>query len=454
MTNSMEQIVALAKRRGFIFPSGEIYGGFANSYSFGHYGTMLKKNIFNLWWNMFVKEREDMYAIDGPIILPPQTWQASGHLDGFNDALIDCKSCQKRFRADHLVFDKTQKDLEGDLIALNKAFLENEIKCPSCGKNSWTDVRAINLMFETKVNGIKEAVYLRPETAAAIFLEFNNIVDTMRPKLPFGIAQIGKAFRNEIVAGNFIFRVREFEQMEIEYFFDPANEWQDIFEKFLQSQEEFAYRLGIKKEDLRRLEHPQEKLAHYSKKTVDLEFNYPFGFKELFGLAHRTDFDLQAHAKFSKEKISYFDSVSQKHIVPHVIEPSFGLERSFLATLISAYNEEEDRIVLKLPHYLAPVKIAVFPLLKNKKELVQKAKSIFNILKLEYDCEFDDNGNIGKRYRRQDEIGTPFCLTVDFDTLENGSLTIRSRDDMKQIRIQENELINFFQKTIALKIKK
>lgn len=451
MDNLMEKIVALAKRRGFIFPSGEIYGGFANSYSFGHYGTLLKRNILNLWWNMFVKQREDMYGIDGPIILPPQTWQASGHLEGFNDALVDCRACQKRFRADHLVFEETKQDLEGDLEALNNAFKDNSIKCPNCTKSSWTEVRAINLMFETKVNGINEPVYLRPETAAAIFLEFNNIVDTMRPKLPFGIAQIGKAFRNEIVAGNFIFRVREFEQMEIEYFFDPRNKWEDIFENFLVAQENFSYSLGIKKEDLRRFEHPQEKLAHYSKKTIDLEFKYPFGFKELFGLAHRTDFDLQAHAKFSKEKITYFDAVSQKHIVPHVIEPSFGLERAFLATLLSAYSQEKERIVLKLPHYLAPVKIAVFPLLKNKKELVEKAKSIFNKLKLEFDCEFDDNGNIGKRYRRQDEIGTPFCLTIDFDTMENNTVTVRSRDDMEQRRLAEKDLVNFFKDSIALK---
>ncbi len=451
MNNLMEQIVALAKRRGFVFPSGEIYGGFANSYSFGHYGTLLKKNILNLWWEMFVRQREDIYAIDGPIILPPQTWQASGHLEGFNDALIDCKACQKRFRADHLVFDKTKKDLEGKLEALNKAFVDNDISCPNCAKNSWTKVRAINLMFQTKVNGVNEPVYLRPETAAAIFLEFKNIVDTMRPKLPFGIAQIGKAFRNEIVAGNFIFRVREFEQMEIEYFFDPASQWTDIFEDCLKDQENFAYKLGIKKEDLKRLEHPKEKLAHYSQKTVDLEFKYPFGFKELFGLSHRSDFDLKAHAKFSQEKISYFDTNTQKHIVPHVIEPSFGLERSFLATLISAYNQEEARIVLKLPHYLAPVKIAVFPLLKNKKDLVEKAKIIFNKLKLEFDCEFDDNGNIGKRYRRQDEIGTPFCLTIDFDTLENNTVTVRSRDDMKQTRMNENDLIDFFKKSIAIR---
>jgi glycyl-tRNA synthetase len=450
MENLMEQIVALSKRRGFIFPSGEIYGGFANSYSFGHYGTLLKKNILNLWWQMFVKQREDMYAIDGPIILPPQTWQASGHLEGFNDALVDCKNCQKRFRADHLIFEKTNQDLEGDIDALNQAFLDNKIKCPSCGKNTWTKVRVINLMFETKVNGVSEKVYLRPETAAAIFLEFNNIVDTMRPKLPFGIAQIGKAFRNEIVAGNFIFRVREFEQMEIEYFFNPSNDWTDIFENFLQLQESFAYSLGIKKEDLKRFEHPKEKLAHYSKKTVDLEFNYPFGFKELFGLAHRTDFDLQAHAKFSGEKITYFDAVNNKHIIPHVIEPSFGLERAFLATLVSAYTKETERVVLKLPHYLAPVKIAIFPLLKNKSELVKKAKNIFNTLNRDFDCEFDDNGNIGKRYRRQDEIGTPFCLTVDFETLEDNSVTVRGRDDMKQIRIKENDLKKFFRKSIAL----
>jgi len=443
----MDKIVSLSKRRGFIFPTCEIYGGLAGSYSYGPYGVTLKNNIKRLWWKKFVEDRRDMYGIDGPIILHPKLWVASGHIGGFNDAMVDCKKCKKRFRADHLVEEATGQDLEGNLEKMNEAL--SGIKCPLCGANDWTEARFFNMMFKTDMNGIDEPVYLRPETAGAIFVEFKNVVDSMRPKLPFGIAQIGKAFRNEIVVGNFIFRMREFEQMEIEYFIDPEISWEPIFEDFLTKQEEFANELGLVNSKMRRYEHPKEKLSHYSRKTVDIEFDAPFGgYKELFGLAHRGDFDLKKHSEFSNEKLEYFDGVANRRFTPHVLEPTFGLDRSILVALLSAYHEEaigeDTRVVMKLPHKLAPVSIAIFPLLKNKPELVAKAQEIFDMLRTEYRCEFDDNGNVGKRYRRQDEIGTPYCITIDFDTLEDGSVTVRDRDTMEQPRIKIEELKNFF----------
>jgi len=443
----MEKIVSLAKRRGFIFPACEIYGGFGSSFSYGPYGTALKNNIKSLWLKRFVDGRDDMYAIDGPIILHPALWKASGHTDGFNDAMVDCKKCKKRFRADHLVEEATGEDHEGDLVKLNAA-LAAGIACPNCKAKQWTDARFFSLMFKTEMNGLEEPVYLRPETAGAIFVEFNNILDTMRPKLPFGIAQIGKAFRNEIVTGNFIFRVREFEQMEIEYFIDPEKEWDDVFENLLKEQEAFCRDLGLAEGSFTRREHEKEKLSHYSRKTVDVEYSFPFGVKELFGLAHRGDFDLKVHSEHSGKKLEFFDQASGRRFIPHVIEPSFGVERALLATLHSAYREEileggEERAVLKLPYQLAPIKVAIFPLLKNKEQLVAKAREIYSELRSVFACEFDDNGNIGKRYRRQDEIGTPFCVTIDFDTLEKGEVTVRHRDTMKQEKVSVEELKNY-----------
>ena len=443
----MDKIVSLSKRRGFIFPTCEIYGGLAGSYSYGPYGVTLKNNIKRLWWKKFIEDRRDMYGIDGPIILHPKLWVASGHIGGFNDAMVDCKKCKKRFRADHIVEEATGLDLEGNLEKMNEAL--GGIKCPLCGASDWTEARLFNMMFKTDMNGIDEPVYLRPETAGAIFVEFKNVVDTMRPKLPFGIGQIGKAFRNEIVVGNFIFRMREFEQMEIEYFINPEIDWEPIFEDFLTKQEEFANELGLASDKMRRYEHPKEKLSHYSRKTVDIEFDAPFGgFKELFGLAHRGDFDLKKHSEFSNEKLEYFDGVTNSRFTPHVLEPTFGLDRSILVALLSAYHEEsmgeDTRVVMKFPHKLAPVSIAIFPLLKNKPELVAKAQEIFEMLRTEYRCEFDDNGNVGNRYRRQDEIGTPYCITIDFDTLEDGRVTVRDRDTMEQPRIKIDDLKNFF----------
>jgi len=444
----MEKIVAFCKRKGFVFPTCEIYGGFANAYSYGPYGAELKNNIKKLWWKHFVQEREDMVGMDGPILLNPRLWEASGHTEGFNDAMVDCKKCKKRYRADHIVKELTGEDMEGDLAGMTAA-LQGGLKCPECGASDWTEARNMSQMFKTEMNSFDGPVYLRPETAGAIFVDYKNVIDSMRVKVPFGIAQIGKAFRNEIVARNFIFRIREFEQMEIEYFINPEMAWEDLFEEWLQRQEAFALAIGAKKEDLRRYEHPKAKLSHYSRRTVDLEYNFPFGFNELFGLAHRGDFDLNAHSQATGVKLDYFDATANRRYVPHVIEPTVGLDRLILTAICAAYNEEvvedETRVVMKFPYAIAPIKIAIFPLLKNKPELVVKAKEVYDMLKSEYMCEFDDNGNIGKRYRRQDEIGTPFCVTVDFDTLEkDDTVTVRDRDTMEQSRIKISDLKNFF----------
>ncbi len=456
--NLMDKIVSLCKRRGFIFPACEIYGGFANSYSYGPYGSELKNNIKAHWWKKFIQSRPDMVGIDGPILLNPRLWEASGHTTGFNDAMIDCKKCKKRFRADHLVEDLTGQDLEGQLEKMTALLRDAKAKCPNCGASDWTEARNFNMMFKTEMNGIVDEVgnylpvYLRPETAGAIFVEFKNVVDSTRLKIPFGIGQIGKAFRNEIVAGNFIFRLREFEQMEIEYFISPEMNWEPVFENWLTLQEEFIIDLGAKPENLRRYEHPKEKLSHYSRKTIDIQYKYPFGWQELFGLAHRGDFDLTKHSDASGNKLDYLDTETNKRYTPHIIEPTFGLDRAILVSLLSAYEEEEVngemRVLMKFPYKIAPVKIAVFPLLKNKPDLVNKAKEIYNSLKESFNTEFDDNGNIGKRYRRQDEIGTPFCVTVDFESLENDEVTVRDRDTMKQERIKISELENFFRAKI------
>ena len=446
---SMEDIVSFCKRRGFIFPTSEIYGGLANSYSYGPYGTELKNNIKKMWWKKFVQKRPDIVGMDGPILLNTKLWEASGHIGGFNDASVDCKNCKKRFRADHVVKELTGQDMEGELEKMTQT-LQAGLKCPECGKSDWTEVRNMSQMFQTEMNSVDGPIYLRPETAGAIFSDYKNVVDSMRVKIPFGIAQIGKAFRNEIVARNFIFRIREFEQMEIEYFIEPETIWEPLFEKWLDEQEEFALSIGAKKEDLRRYEHPKAKLSHYSKKTIDTEYNFPFGFGELFGLAHRGDFDLTQHSKFSGQKLDYFDATTNKHYTPHVLEPTVGLDRLILTAICAAYNEEKledgERTVLKFPKAVAPIKVAVFPLMKNKSELVAKAKEIFENLSEDFMCEFDDNGNVGKRYRRQDEIGTPYCVTVDFETLEDFAVTVRDRDTMQQDRIKISELRDYFAK--------
>ena len=451
--NKMEKIISLAKRRGFVYQGSEIYGGLGGTYSYGPLGVELKNNIKQLWWKTFVHSRPDVVGIDGPILLHPKLWQASGHAEGFGDAMVDCKECKKRFRADHLVEDATGLDLEGRNDAMTKAIQDNKIKCPACGKFNWTDVRDFNMMFKTEMNGVEESVFLRPETAGAIFIEFKNIIDSTRQKIPFGIAQIGKAFRNEIVAGNFIFRLREFEQMEIEYLIHPKMDWEPLFEEWIKLQENFALELGAKKEDLRRLEHPKEKLSHYSKKTVDVEYNFPFGgFKELFGLAHRGDFDLTQHSKYSNEKLEYFDQETGERFVPHILEPTFGVERSLLVSLVSAYDEEEIdgeiRVVLRFPKKIAPVKVAILPLSK-KEELSKPALELFNNLNKNFVCQYDETQSIGKRYRRQDEIGTPYCITFDFDYLEERVVTVRDRDTMKQDRVKIDELENYLKEKLT-----
>ncbi len=446
--DTLKPIVALCKRRGFIYPGSELYGGFANTYSFGPYGAELKKNIKDLWWKMFVNSRRDMVGLDGPILLHPKAWAASGHVEGFNDALIDCKECKGRFRADHLIENTLKKDADGMTLAQMTAEIrDHKIKCPKCGATHFTEARHFNLMFHThmsKTGAEGDIAYLRPETAQAIFLDFKNVIDTMRVRIPFGIAQIGKAFRNEITPGNFVFRVIEFEQMEIEYFIRESA-WESTFSAWLQSMHDWCRLIGLKASRIHEKEHPKEQLSHYSKRTVDLVYDFPFGRSELYGLAYRTDFDLKRHAEFSGQTIEYTDPETREKFIPHVIEPTFGVERTLLALLCDAYEEQllengETRTVLHFAPQVAPVKVAVFPLMK-KEPLAEKARKIFEKLQTLWHCEYDESGAIGKRYRRQDELGTPFCITIDFDTLENDTVTLRDRDSMQQERVPSSKLV-------------
>ncbi len=419
---TMEKIVSLAKRRGFIYPGSEIYGGLSGFWDYGPLGVALKKNIENLWWRTFVENRDDIYGVDAAIIMNSEAWKASGHVGGFSDPMVECKKCRKQFRADQM--DK---------------------KCVECG-GKFGEVRPFNMMFKTHVGateGESAVSYLRPETAGGIFVNFKNIVDSFHPKLPFGIAQIGKAFRNEISPRDFLFRTREFEQMEIEYFVNP-DAWEGAFEEWRKLSLGFLESIGIGKSSVHETEVPPEDRAHYSKRTIDFEYDFLFGRKELFGLAYRGDFDLASHEAASKVELKYLEEGGGKFI-PHVIEPSFGVERLILAVLQTAYAEDklggEPRTYLKLDPAVAPVKAAVFPLLKNKPELVAKAREIYLELKKTVpQIMWDDNGNIGKRYRRQDEIGTPVCITVDFQTLEDDTVTVRDRDTGKQERINTREL--------------
>ncbi|MFA6078039.1 MAG: glycine--tRNA ligase [Candidatus Paceibacterota bacterium] len=423
----MEKIVSLCKRRGFIYQGSEIYGGLAGTWDYGPLGVALKRNITNLWWKRFVEEKENMYGIDAAILMNPKAWESSGHLSGFSDPLVECEKCKKRFRADTL---------------------EDREKCPECSGKLGGE-RQFNMMFKTNIGATEDessAVYLRPETAGGMFVNFKNVVDSFHPRLPFGTAQIGKAFRNEIAPRDFIFRVRELEQMEIEYFVKP-DEWKDSFEKFRLEMKDWIREVGIKEDSVHELEVGDGDRAHYSKRTIDFEFDFPFGRKELYGLAYRTDFDLSAHTKGSGTDLSYYDEETKERFTPHVIEPSFGVERTVLAVLSSAYTEDElggeTRAYLKLPPNISPTLVAVFPLLKNKPELVKKAEEVYMMLKKDFSrVSFDDNGNIGKRYRRQDEIGTPFCVTIDFDTLEDDTVTIRNRDTGEQERVLITELVS------------
>ena len=441
----MDKIVSLSKRRGFIYPGSEIYGGLSGTWDYGPLGVALKNNIRNLWWRMFVEDRDDMYGIDAAILMNKKAWEASGHVTGFSDPLIECKKCKRRFRTDQVSdpstpFDKTQdKSLRAR-------------KCPECG-GSLGDTRQFNIMFKTHIGAAEDessVSYLRPETAGGIFVNFKNVVDSFHPKLPFGLAQVGKAFRNEIAPRDFIFRVREFEQMEIEYFVRPGD-WEEKFEEWRSQVYRYTDAIGIPRALVHELEVPDGERAHYSERTIDFEFDFPFGRKELYGLAYRTDFDLSAHSRASGVNLQMVDEEGKAPITPHVIEPSFGVDRTFLALLVSAYTEDElggeKRTYLKFNKAVAPIKAAVFPLLKNKPPLVAKAREVYAVLKntsRSAGCRimWDDNGNIGKRYRRQDEIGTPVCITVDFQTLEDDTVTVRSRDTGEQIRVTSSELPN------------
>jgi glycyl-tRNA synthetase len=424
----IDKIIALCKRRGFIFPGSEIYGGLANSYDYGPVGVELKNNIKNLWWKRFVHNRDDMVGIDAALIMNPKVWENSGHLKTFSDPLIECKKCHHRFREDKL----------------------EEKKCPDC-KGEFTTSRQFNLMLKTFLGPVEDResiVYFRPETAQAMFVDFKNVLDTTRKKLPFGIAQIGKAFRNEITPGNFIFRTREFEQMEIEYFI-KEKEWKDSFEYWRKEMWSWMTDdLGLNKKDIEELDVAEKDRAHYSKKTIDFEYEFPFGKDELYGLAYRTDFDLKNHFKEAPYEDQEGVEGKSEKFYPHVIEPTWGVDRSVLAVLCNAYIEDEDRVVMKIKPSLAPYKVAVFPLLKNKPELVKKAREVYATLKKEFNVVFDDRGNIGKRYYSQDEIGTPFCVTVDFDTLEKGDVTLRDRDTTNQERIKIKDLVTILKEKL------
>ena len=452
---TMDKLVALCKNRGFIYPGSEIYGGLANSWDYGPLGVLLKNNVKAAWWKKFVLENPYNVGIDCAILMNPMTWVASGHVGGFSDPLMDCKECHARHRADNIIEDyMKRKGIEENIASwsleqMEQYIKDNKIPCPVCGNSNFTPIRKFNLMFKT-FQGVTEdtanAIYLRPETAQGIFVNFKNVQRTSRKKVPFGIAQVGKSFRNEITPGNFIFRIREFEQMELEFFCKPGTdlEWFNYWKNFCH---QWLLNLGIKEEWLRLRDHDKEELAFYSKATTDFEFLFPFGWGELWGVADRTDYDLKQHITTSGKDLSYQDPVTNEKYVPYVIEPSLGADRVLLAFLCNAYEEEEvegeTRVVLHLHHALAPIKVAILPL---QKQLNEKAEAIYTALSKKYSCEFDQSGSIGKRYRRQDEIGTPYCITVDFDTLEDDTVTIRERDTMSQIRIKVDELDSYFAK--------
>lgn len=452
---SLEKITALAKRRGFVYPSSEIYGGMANSWDFGHYGVLLKNNIRDAWWKQFVLDRSDMVGIEASIFLNPAIWEASGHVANFTDALVDCKNCKNRTRADHLIEDNL-KDVKVEGLPVEKMtelIVENKLKCPKCGLSDLTPVRRFNLLFETSMGIVEEEkskVYLRGEIAQGIFINFKNVLDTMRVRTPFGIAQQGKAFRNEITLGQFVHRTIEFDLMEFEYFIHSSI-WEDTFKMWQEEMWKFAVSLGIAENDLRWREHEEHERSHYSKKTLDIEYEYPFGFKEMFGIAYRTDFDLKNHSEKSGKDLSYTDPKTGERYAPHVIEPTFGLSRLLGIVLFNAYREEEVngtvRTFLKLNPQIAPVKAAIFPLQKDEK-LRSVAEMIYGDLKKSMTVEYDDSGNIGKMYRRQDEIGTPFCITVDYNSLEDQAVTIRDRDSMKQERVAISRLEGYLKERI------
>jgi len=457
MEKTMEKIVALAKARGFVYPGSEIYGGLANTWDYGNLGVELKNNVKKAWWSKFIQENPYNVGVDCAILMNPQTWVASGHLGGFSDPLMDCRECHERFRADKIIEDYNMEKgivVEGSVDswsqeAMKQYIDEHNIVCPTCGKHNFTDIRQFNLMFKTfqgVTEDAKNVVYLRPETAQGIFVNFKNVQRTSRKKIPFGIGQIGKSFRNEITPGNFTFRTREFEQMELEFFCEPDTdlEWFSYWRQFCI---DWLNSLGMKENEMRVRDHDAAELSFYSKATTDIEFLFPFGWGELWGIADRTNYDLTQHQNVSKEDMSYFDDEKKERYIPYVIEPSLGADRVALAFLCAAYDEEQTpegdvRTVLRFHPALAPVKIGVFPL---SKKLSEPSEKVFMELCKTYNCEFDDRGNIGKRYRRQDEIGTPFCITYDFESETDGAVTVRDRDTMQQERIKIEELKTYFE---------
>lgn len=460
MKATMDKIVNLCKSRGFIFPGSEIYGGLANAWDYGPLGVQMKNNIKAAWWKKFVQQNPYNVGLDCAILMNPTVWQASGHLGGFSDPLMDCKSCKSRHRADDLIEAYMKKHgCEENISAwsnedFEKYISEHKIPCPICGKSDFTPIRKFNLMFKT-FQGVTEdsssTVYLRPETAQGIFVNFKNVQRSTRKRVPFGIAQIGKSFRNEITPGNFIFRVREFEQMELEFFCKPGTdlEWFAYWKDFCKN---WLLEIGIQEENLKLRDHDKEELCFYSKATTDFEFKFPFGWGELWGIADRTDYDLSQHAKFSGKDMNYLDPVTNEKYIPYVIEPSLGVERLMLAYLCNAYDEQtlengETRVVMHFHPAISPYKVAILPLQKN---MGDKAREIYQNLSQHFMCDYDEAGSIGKRYRRQDEIGTPFCVTIDFDTLEDDTVTIRERDSMKQIRMKTSELAGYISKFINI----
>lgn len=456
---TLEKIISLAKRRGFVYPSSEIYGGFTAIYDFGPYGVELENNVKTFWWKYMVQTREDIVGLDSSIFMSPKIWEASGHVGGFSDPLAECKECHSRTRVDKMLNEiGVPADEKMSIEEIDKLFKANKdkLKCPECGKNNFSDAKNFNLLVKSNLGNFSGDVnenpsYLRGETCQGIYVNFKSVTDSVRVKIPFGIAQIGKAFRNEITARKFIFRTREFEQMEMQFFTKPEDEMTQ-YEALKQYRWDFYKLLGIKEENLKW--HKHDNLVFYAKEAYDIEYQYPWGFDELEGVHARGDYDLTQHSKFSGTDLSYLDTETNTKYMPHIIESSVGVGRTVFALLCDAYTEEEVkdgeiRTVLKFPKKMAPVKVAVFPLLKNKPELVTKAKDLFDSLKWTYSCEFDDSGNIGKRYRRQDEIGTPYCITIDFDTLEDNTVTVRDRDTMAQERISLDDLPVFLQKNLA-----
>ena len=455
---TMDKIVALCKNRGYVYPGSEIYGGLANTWDYGPLGVELKNNVKKAWMKKFVQENKNNVGLDSAILMNPKTWEASGHLSSFSDPLIDCKECKTRHRADKLIEEWMHEHNCDEVVdgwsdeKMIKYMKENHIACPNCGKENFTDIRKFNLMFKT-FQGVTEdstaTIYLRPETAQGIFVNFKNVLRTTRKKLPMGIAQIGKSFRNEITPGNFTFRTREFEQMELEFFCKPGTdlEWWKYWKEYCK---QFLLDLGMKEENIRLRDHSPEELVFYSKATTDIEFAFPFGWGELWGIADRTDYDLSQHMKFYNEDMTYLDPETNEKYVPYCIEPSVGCDRVTLAFLCNSYDEEEVgdgdvRTVLHLHPALAPYKVAVLPL---SKKLSEKANEVYDMLSKKFMCDYDEAGSIGKRYRREDEIGTPYCVTIDFDTLEDNQVTIRDRDTMEQVRISIDELENWISKKI------